>query len=118
MFASHFILGVALICFSVWLQRTEAKGWPNETYDSKLDAKYLQRRKRSRRRVNIIFAICGVLILIAGVAGPRVFVFAWMSVTVALLTVVVLAAIDVVHTQRYQQKKLPEIRRRMFDGDE
>jgi Flp pilus assembly protein TadB len=118
MFASHLILGVTLISFSLWLQRTEGRGWPNETYDSELDAEYLRRRKRSRRRVNLIFAFCGTLILVAGVSGPRVFVVAWMTVTVALLTVMMLAAVDVVRTQRYQQKKLPEIRRQLFDNDD
>ncbi len=118
MFASHLILGVSLIGFAWWLHQTEKKGWPNEARDSELDEQYLSRRRRTRRKVNFIFALCGVLVLIAGVSGPRLFVGAWMSVTVALLTVVVLAAIDVVRTQRYHGKKVPELRRRMLDGDE
>ncbi len=118
MLASHLILGFSLIGFGIWLQLTEAKGWPNETYDTELDAEYLRRRRRSRRRVNSILGTCGLLILIAGVSEPRIFVVAWMSVTVALFTVVILAAIDVVHTQRYQPKKMSEIRKRMLDPDD
>ncbi len=115
---SHLILGGSLVCFSLWLQWTESKGWPNESYDSESDASYLQGRMRSRRRVNVIIAICGVLIVIAGFAGPRLFMLAWLSVTLALLTVIALAALDVLRTQRYLSKKLPEVRRRMIDGDD
>ncbi len=118
MFASHIILGVTLISFSAWLQWTETQGWPNESREKESDAEYLRRRMRSRRRVNIIFAICGLLILMASVAGPRLFLVAWMSVTFALMAVVVLAAADVLRTRRHQIEKLPEVRRRMLNGDD
>lgn len=116
-FASHLVLGVTLIGFAVWLHLTEKKGWPNESMDGELDADYLQRRMRSRRRVNVILGICGVLILAAGIGPPVVFVAAWMSVFVALFIVMLLAALDVIRTQRYMNNKMPEIRRRMTDGD-
>ncbi len=118
MFASHLILGLTLIGFAIWLQRTEAKGWPNESYKTELDIAYLQRRMKSRRRVNFILGICGVLILAAGVSGPTIFMMAWLIVTLALMTVVVLAGLDVWRTHRYLNDKLPEIRRDMLNRDD
>ena len=118
MFASHLILGLCLIGFALWLQSTESKGWPNESYHGETDEKYLRRRRRSRQRVNGIFLICGVLILVASVSGPRMFVLAWTAVTLALLVIVVLAALDAIRTQRYLNKKLPELRKKTLDRDE
>jgi len=117
MILSHIILGVTLIGFAIWLQWTERRGWPNESLDSEVDSHYFQRRMRWRRRVNLIFALCGVLILAANLAGPRFFVLAWMLVTAGLLAVVVMAGFDAIRTQRYMNAKIPEIRRRFLDGD-
>ena len=118
MFASHMILGMTLIGFAIWLQWTEAKGWPNESYSTDLDIAYLKRRMKSRRRVNFILGFCGVLILAAGVSGPRIFMMAWLTVTLALLTVVVLAGLDAFRTHRYLNDKIPEIRRQMLNRDD
>ena len=118
MIAAHIILGLSLIGFAFWLQSTEAAGWPNESYDSDLDADYLGGRKRSRRRVNVILGACGVLILVANADGPWLFIICWLCVTLALMTVVVLAGLDALRTHRYHAKKLPEIRKQMLDLDQ
>ena len=111
MFASGMILSITLIGFAWWLQVNELRGWANESYDSELDKEYLTRRMKARRRVNVIIGICGLLIFAATLAGPGFFwVAAWMSVSVGLMTVVILALLDAVRTQRYHRKKLPEIR--------
>ena len=118
MFASGMILSITLIGFAWWLQRNEQLGWPQESYDSELDKDYLARRRKSRRRVNALIAICGLLIFVATVAGPGpVWLAAWMSVSVGLLTVVILALLDALRTHRYQRKKLPEIRRQTLGND-
>ena len=117
MILSHIILGVTLIAFAIWLQWTERRGWPNESLDSDVDATYFDRRMRWRRRVNLIFALCGVLILSANAAGPRLFVIAWMLVILGLLAVVVMAGFDALRTQRYMHAQIPEIRRRMLNDN-
>ena len=118
MFASGMILAITLIAFAWWLQVNEVRGWANESYDSELDKDYLSRRMRARRRVNLIIGGCGVLIFIATLAGPGpVWVAAWMSVSVGLLTVVILALLDAVRTHRYHRKKLPEIREKTLGND-
>lgn len=118
MTASHLVLGIALIGFAMWLQSTEVKGWPNESCEGKLDQEYFTRRHRSRRRVNVMLAICGALIVAAGFSPPRMFVLAWTAVAVGLLIVVVLAGFDALRTQRYHAKKLPEIRKQILDRDD
>jgi hypothetical protein len=112
MFAGGLILSVTLIAFACWLQVNETRGWAHDTYDSELDRDYLRRRQRSRRRIHVIIGACGGLILLATLVGPgRIWIAAWMCVTVCLVTVVLLALLDAWRTQRYQRKKLPEIRR-------
>ena len=59
-----------------------------------------------------------MLILIAGMSGPELFILSWFLVTLALLVVVMLAGFDVIRTHRYHMNKLPEIRRRTLDGEE
>ena len=113
MFASGMILSVTLIAFAWWLNANETHGWAHESYDSEVDKEYLARRRKSRRRVNAIIGGCGLLIFVATIAGPGpVWIAAWMSVSVGLLTVVILAVLDAIRTHRYHRKKLPEIRER------
>ena len=119
MFASQFIIGITLLAFAAWLHVNEKHGWPNESYDRKEDAEYLTARTRSRRRVNFLFAACGVLILVAAFSGPgRVFIAAWMIVSVALMTVSVLAGLDVLRTQRYDRRKMSDLRKRLLSEND
>ena len=70
---------------------------------------------------NILFGVCGVLILVAGLfqaSRPTVFMTSWLFVTLSLFVVVIFAAIDVIRTRRYHLKKIPELRKRMLDGDD
>lgn len=120
MFAGGLLLAGTLIFFAVWLQWTERQGWPGENYDGSRDKDmvYLQRRMRSRRLVNGLIGLCGVLILVATVAGVgRVFVAAWLSVTLVLFVVVMLALLDAFRTFRYEKDKLRDLRRNAL-GDE
>ena len=118
MFAGSLVLGVTLLCFAAWLHWNDTQGWPNEKFKTEIDNRYLAQRKRSRKRIHIIIALCGVLIIVAAIAGPGpIWVAAWMSVIVALLTVIVLAGFDAFRTHRYQKEKLPEIRRGTLNDD-
>ena len=118
MFASGIVLAVTLIGFAWWLNVNEVHGWANESYDGEVDKDYLDRRRKSRRRVNGIIAGCGLLILVATLVGPGpVWIAAWMSVSLGLLTVVVLALLDAIRTHRYHRKKLPDIREKTLGRD-
>jgi hypothetical protein len=119
MFGGSLVLGFTLIGFAAWLHWNELQGWPNESFETELDKKYLGQRTRSRRRIHIIMAACGVLILAAAIAGPgAIWVGAWTIVMFALMTIVLLAGIDAIRTHRYQQAKIPEIRRQILGEDE
>ena len=119
MFAGSIVLGITLISFAAWLQWNDSHGWPNESFETKLDNEYHARRTRARKRIHLIIGACGVLVIVAAFAGPGpVWVGAWMSVSLALLTVVVLAGFDAFRTHRYHNDKLPKVRRKRLDDDE
>ena len=115
MFAGSLVLGITLLGFAGWLHWNEVQGWPNERFETELDKKYLGQRTRSRRRIHLIIAGCGALVIIAAFAGPgAIWVGAWTIVMFALMTVVLLAGVDAIRTHRYQRAKLPEIRRQIL----
>ncbi len=119
MFAGSLVMGVTVLCFAAWLHWNDTQGWPNESFKTELDHQYHTRRSRSRKRIHIIIAACGILMIVAALAGPgMIWVAAWMSVIVGLVTVVALAGFDAFRTHRYQNDKLPEIRRKTFNDDE
>lgn len=115
MFAGGLILSLTCMAFAVWLQRTESIGWPAETRRDQADEAYLRRRGRARLRVNVLFFLCGVLILVATLATPArgaIWAACWLSVTVVLMTVVFLAVLDIWRTLRHQRRKLDDLKRR------
>ena len=119
MFEGSLLIGFTVLCFAGWLHWNDTHGWPNESFKTKLDQQYHSRRSRSRKRIHMIIAACGILIIVAAFAGPGpVWVAAWMSVIVALMTVVALAGFDALRTHRYHLAKLPEIRRKTLHDDE
>jgi hypothetical protein len=119
MFAGSLVLGTTLLCFAAWLHWSEMHGWPDEQFVTELDHRYLARRQRSRRRIHLIIAVCGGLMIVAAFAGPGpVWLAAWMTIIVSMMTVVVLAGFDAWRTHRYHQDKLPEIRRQLLGDDE
>lgn len=115
MFAGGLILATTLMIFSVWLFRTERLGWPNDSFDDPSDELYLQRRSRSRRRVNVLFFLCGLLILFATLATQECWVLwvaCWASAMLVLLTIVALAALDVLRTMLHHRNRIEKIRGR------
>ncbi len=118
MFGGSLVLGITLCCFAAWLHWHETQGWPNESFVTELDNQYRAKRSRSRGRIHLIIATCGVLILIAAFAGVgAVWLAAWTCVIIGLLAVVFLAGFDALRTHRYHADKLPEIQREIL-GDE
>jgi len=120
MFAGGLVLATTLLSFAVWLQWNERLGWPGESYQEDDDQEYLTIRFRSRRRIHWIIGLCGVLILVATLAGPdstRVWIGSWSIVMIALSTVVLLAMLDALRTHRHHRHKLPEIRSRLLGDD-
>lgn len=114
MFAGGMILAFTCMAFAVWLQRTELMGWPRESYDQR-DEDYLRRRRRSRLRVNVLFFVCGLLILAATLAGREhaaLWAGCWLAVVAVLMVVVMLACLDVWRTLRHQRDRMDEMRRR------
>ena len=119
MFEGSLVLGITLIAFAGWLHRQETDGWPSETFVTDLGKKYHRRRTRSRRRIHLILAGCGVAAIVAAFFGPgRVWVAAWSIVMVSLMAVVLLAGVDALRTQRYLKSKIPEMRRQILGDDD
>lgn len=125
MFAGGMLLSAMLIFFASWLQWNERQGWPNESYnpDDDDDGNYLQQRRRSRTRVHYLFGSCGVMILIATLVGPDaysglVFSGMWTCVAFALMTIVALALLDGIRTQRHHAQKLSDIRSQFTESDD
>ncbi|MFK8111737.1 MAG: hypothetical protein AB8B91_06030 [Rubripirellula sp.] len=118
MFAGSLVLAFTLFGFAGWLHWNEIHGWPEESFKTELDKQYHDRRGRARGRIHLIIVVCGVLILIAAFAGPGpLWAGCWMSVFVALVTVVILACFDFYRTHRYHQKKLPELKTKFLDDE-
>lgn len=107
MFAGGLLLGGTLLFFSLWLQWTEHNGWPHDTFDAQRDGAYRKQRRKSRRRVNVLIGICGLLILAATLAGVGlVYLAAWSTVTLILFVIIILAGLDAFRTHRHHKEKL------------
>ncbi|MEM9366995.1 MAG: hypothetical protein AAGD07_13460 [Planctomycetota bacterium] len=116
MFASGLILSMTLMGLSWWLHRSEQMGWPNESHDPEADGAYLATRRRTRRFVNGLFFLCGLLILVATFATPDqrwVWMACWLLVVVGLTLSVALALLDMFRTMRHYRKRYRNLR----DGD-
>lgn len=114
MFAGGLILATTLMCFSVWLFRSEQIGWPNEDLSDPIDQVYRSRRARARRRVNVLFFVCGILILVATLATPDRrgwWIGGWMSATLTLFTILVLAFFDILRTWLHHRSRADRLRR-------
>lgn len=112
MFAGGLLLGGTLLFFSLWLQWTENHGWPDDTFDAETDTAYRLQRKKSRRLVNILIGLCGLLILSATLAGVGVvYLAAWSTVTLILMVIIILAGLDAYRTHRHHKDKLRQMRK-------
>ncbi len=106
------LVGISVISVAVGLESHRRLSQWSATDATELDLQYAARRKRVRQWTNGLFALLGLLAVTAGVIGPGFIWFGlWTAVPLVLLATVVLACWDFLHTERYLQKKIPEIRR-------
>lgn len=118
MFYGQILLGGTLLFFAIWLQWTEHRGWPHDSFDVDKDEDelYLKQRRKSRRLVNGLIGICGVLSLVAAWAGVGiVFIAAWSIVSLILFVIIVLAGLDAFRTHRHHHDKIRRIRERALE---
>lgn len=78
---------------------------------SNLDKDYIRSRRRFRLWTNAIIALIGILAAAAGFVGRGpVWIVLWAVIPVFVLAIVVLAISDVIRTNSYLVRKLPELR--------
>ncbi|MEM1068556.1 MAG: hypothetical protein AAGG48_13125 [Planctomycetota bacterium] len=119
MFAGSLVLGMTIIAFAAWLQWNENETAGDENPRTDLDREYLNNRGRARKRIHVLIAGSGGLVLVAACAGPGpVWLVSWLGVIMLLLIVVMLAGLDALRSHRYHLRKLPEIRREIFGDQE
>lgn len=115
MLGASLILAATLAGFAGWLHYNERVGWPEES-DTQLDDEYRDRRRRRRTVIHFLLLSCGVLAAAAGFAGKgRVWIGCWMTISLTLMVIIVLALLDGFRTHRYLKRKLPEIRRDVLE---
>ncbi len=115
MFAGGLLLGMTLVFFGIWLQWTEGRGWPHDSFDGDEDTEYRLRRRRLRTVVNALIGFCGGLIVSAAFAGGGVvFLAAWSMVTLVLIVILALAGFDALRTHRHHRDKLKRLRDQAF----
>ena len=116
MFIGSLLIAIVLIGFGSYLQWNESFGWHEDNDEDsanlleheqeEVDRNYFSARRRSRKRVQMLMIACGILIVIAALMGKGVFwLGAWMTVTLALAVIVMLAGLDGARTVRYQKAK-------------
>lgn len=116
MSAASIILAIALFAFVIWLEVNERNEPKAGDEDSTFDDSYLRARHRGRRTVNLLLTITGGFILVAGLVGPGpTWIAMWLAVCGLLVVVLMLGMHDMVRTNRYLAKKLPEIREKTID---
>ena len=119
MLVGGILLSFTILGFAGWLHWNEHLGWPNENLDVESDQAYLSQRRRTRGRVNAIFAFCGLLILVASISGPGImFVSAWTCVAFGLMTAMVLALLDGFRAHHHHSRRLPKTRQQLLDSDD
>jgi O-antigen/teichoic acid export membrane protein len=107
------LIGFAVIAVAIWLEYNDSLGWPNElererANASERDDRYRIIRRRWRRVVHALIAICGALMASAGIAGPgRYWIAAWTAVAMLMFVIIVLALGDAFRTHRHFSSKRP-----------
>lgn len=112
MLAGSLLIGFTVIVVAIWLEYNDSLGWPNEiererNNSSEQDQRYRVVRRRWRRVVHALIAVCGALMASAGLAGlGRFWVAAWTAVAILMMSIIVIALGDAIRTQRHYATKL------------
>ena len=118
MFGASVVVGLTIVGIAVWLEWRESQGDVDGLGGGALDQRYLGKRRWLRRAIHLLLLISGVIVLVAGYAGPgRVWVLGWLAVSGLLVMVLALAVVDLWRTKRYLRRKLPELRRQTLGDD-
>jgi hypothetical protein len=105
------LIGFTVIAVALWLEYNDYLGWPNEADRERggttdRDTRYRLLRRRWRRVVHLLIALCGALMASTGFSGPgRFFIAAWTAVAMLMMVVIVLALGDAFRTHRYYAAK-------------
>ncbi len=116
MLIGSLIIGFTVIAVAFWLEYNDSLGWPNELErergsNTDRDQRYRNLRRRWRRVVHAMVAVCGALMAAAGIAGlGRFWIAAWTAVALLMMTIIVLALGDAFRTHRHYARKLQERR--------
>lgn len=109
------IIGFTVVAVAMWLEYNDFLGWPNEVErergsSNERDSRYRVVRRRWRRVVHMLIAICGALMAATGLSGPGpFFIAAWTAVAMLMMVVIVLALGDAFRTHRhYAAKRRPQ----------
>ena len=111
MLAGSLLIGFTVIVVAVWLEYNDSLGWPNELEreqgsSADVDIRYRTVRRRWRRVVHVLIAVCGALMAAAGLAGlGRFWVAAWTAVAILMMVIILLALGDAVRTRRHYVAK-------------
>ena len=114
MLAGCLLLGFTVIVVAIWLEYNDSLGWPNEIERERnalttRDDRYRIVRRRWRRIVHGLIALCGALMISAGLAGLGQFwIAAWTAVAILMLSIIVIAIGDAIRTHRHYAAKLRE----------
>ncbi len=116
MLAGSLLIGFAVIMVALWLEYNDSRGWPSEQKleretelqaQGERDLKYLKTRRRWRKVNHVIFALCGALMASTGLAGRGAYwVSAWTAVSILMLSIILIALVDAIRTQRHYASKI------------
>jgi len=112
MLAGCLLIGFTVIVVAVWLEYNDLLGWPNEielerVASSDRDERYRIVRRRWRKIVHCLIAVCGALMAAAGLSGLGPFwIAAWTAVALLMLTIILIAMGDAIRSHRHYASKL------------
>lgn len=123
MFAGSLLVGFTVLVVAVWLEYSDSVTsayWANHAARqrgnqsdaaSSSDNRYRRIRRRWRLVIHALLALCGVLMISAGWAGPgRFWIAAWTAVAMLMLCILILALGDALRTHTHHSRKLAESR--------
>lgn len=111
MLAGSLLIGFTVIAIAIWLEYNDSLGWPNEVEierdrSADVDHRYRMIRRRWRRVVHVLIAVCGALMGAAGLAGlGRFWIAAWTAVAILMMAIILIALGDAIRTRRHYASK-------------
>lgn len=118
MHVASLLFGIWIVAVALGLESHRRHDDRVETGRSPLDLGYRAGRRRYRRWTNLLVAAVGLLASAAGVVGTGpAWLVLWALIPLVLCGVIALAVGDMLRTNRYVERKLPELRREILGAD-